>query len=107
MPWDLSNALRHALTFISPNAEEALSLLSLPLPPSRESIELAAHKFLEIGVGQDKTGWVNIRSGPLGAYIKSQMTKGTWVDAYWTREDSHKIVDVTGRFEPQCLHGIF
>ena len=87
------------LTFIiSPNAEEALTLLSLPLPPSRELIELAAHKFLEFGVGQNKTGWAIIRSGPLGAYMKSQMTKGIWVDAYWTREDSHKIVDVTGYF---------
>ena len=107
MPCGPSNGLCHALTFISPNAEEALSLLSLPLPPSRESIELAAHRFLEIGVGQDKTDWVYIRSGPLGAYIKSQMTKGAWVDAYWTREDSHKIVDVTGRFEPQYLYGSF
>ncbi|KAF8803908.1 Ribokinase-like protein [Phlegmacium glaucopus] len=81
---------------LRPNAEEALSLLSLPLPPSRESIELAADKFLEIGVGQDRTGWVIIRSGPLGLYMKTQMTKGAWVDAYWTTEDKHKIIDVTG-----------
>jgi hypothetical protein len=76
-----------------------LSLLSLPLPPSRESIELAAHKLIEIGVGQDKTGWVIIRSGALGAYMKSEMTKGSWVDAYWTEENNHKVVDVTGHFE--------
>lgn len=66
------------ISILSPNAEEALSLLSLPLPPSRESIELAADKFVQIGVGQDKTGWVVIRN------------------AYWTTEDNHKIVDVTG-----------
>lgn len=89
--------------FTSPNAEEALSLLSLPLAPSRESIELATDKFLEIGVGEGKTGWVIIRSGPLGCYMKSQMTKGVWVDAYWTTKDNHKVVDVTGRFEPQHL----
>lgn len=104
---DSSNAFFHALTSISPNAEEALSLLSLPLPPSRESIELAARKFLEIGVGQDKTGWVIIRSGALGAYMKSQVTKGAWVDAYWTREDSHKIIDVTGRSEFNLSDGVF
>lgn len=93
--------------FVSPNAEEALSLLSLPLPPSRELIEFAANKFLDIGVGQDRTGWVIIRSGALGAYMKNERTKGAWVDAYWTREDSHKIVDVTGRFGPPCLYGDF
>jgi len=85
-----------SISILSPNAEEALSLLSLPLPPSRESIELAAHKFLEIGVGQDKSGWVIIRSGPLGSYMISRVIKGVWVDAYWTTEDNHKIVDVTG-----------
>jgi len=81
--------------------------LSLSLPPSRESIELAAIRFLEIGVGQDKTGWVIIRSGPLGSYMKSQMTKGAWVDAYWTPEDNHKIVDVTGFFKSQYPYGVF
>jgi len=91
----LKNVLS-SISILSPNAEEALSLLSLPLPPSRELIELAAHKFLDIGVGQDKTGWIIIRSGALGAYMKSERTKGAWVDAYWTKEDNHEIVDVTG-----------
>ena len=81
----------------SPNAEEALSLLSLPLPPSRESIELATDKFLEIGIGRNETGWVIIRSGALGAYMKSKMTKGMWIQAFWTAQDDNKIVDVTGR----------
>ena len=80
----------------SPNAEEALSLLSLPLPPSKASIELATDKFLEIGVGRNKRGWVVIRSGALGAYMKSEVTKGTWVQAYWTAQDDNKIIDVTG-----------
>jgi hypothetical protein len=80
----------------SPNAEEALSLLSLPLPPSKESIELATDKFIEIGVGQDKMGWVIIRCGALGSYMKSETKKGMWVQAYWTEQDDDKIVDVTG-----------
>lgn len=80
----------------SPNAEEALSLLSLPLSPSKESIELATDKFLEIGVGQNKTGWVIIRSGALGAYMKSDKSNGMWVEAYWTAQDEDKVVDVTG-----------
>ena len=80
----------------SPNSEEALSLLSLPLPPSKESIELATDKFLEIGVGRNKTGWVIIRCGALGAYMKTEMKKGMWVQAYWTAQDDDKIVDVTG-----------
>jgi hypothetical protein len=80
----------------SPNAEEALSLLSLPLSPSKESIELATDKFLKIGVGRNKTGWVIIRCGALGSYMKSEMKKGMWIQAYWTAQDVDKIVDVTG-----------
>ena len=73
-----------------------MSILSFPLPPSKESIELATDKFLEIGVGRNRSGWVIIRCGALGAYMKRGMEKGMWVQAYWTAEDSDKIVDVTG-----------
>jgi len=92
---ELTFVLR-SISIFSPNAEEALSLLSFPLPPSRESIELATDKFLEVGVGRNKTGWVIIRSGALGAYMKCKMSKGTWIQAFWTAEDGNKIVDVTG-----------
>ncbi|KAF8803907.1 hypothetical protein BYT27DRAFT_7195248 [Phlegmacium glaucopus] len=92
---ELTLVLR-SISIFSPNAEEALSLLSLPLPPSKESIELATDKFLDIGVGQNKKGWVIIRSAALGAYMRSEMTKGMWVQAYWTAQDDDKIVDVTG-----------
>ncbi|KAF8164977.1 Ribokinase-like protein [Crassisporium funariophilum] len=85
-----------SITILSPNAEEALSLLSIPLPPTTESIERAANEFLEIGVGLEKQGWVIIRSGELGAYLKSVQTEGAWIDAYWTASDVEKIVDVTG-----------
>lgn len=90
----------------SPNAEEALSLLSLPLPPSKESIELATNKFLEIGVGRNKMGWVIIRCGALGAYMKSEMKKGVWVQAYWTAQDDDKIVDVTGSFRAHPVYDV-
>ncbi|KAJ7499142.1 Ribokinase-like protein [Mycena latifolia] len=69
---------------LSPNAEEALSLLSLPLPPTKKLIEEAAHKFLELGVGVDGKGCVIIRSGSMGA------------SSFWTSKDADKIVDVTG-----------
>ena len=36
----------------SPNAEEALSLLSIPLPPTKNTIEKATDEFLDIGVGE-------------------------------------------------------
>ncbi|KAF9485382.1 Ribokinase-like protein [Pholiota conissans] len=81
---------------LSPNAEEALSLLSVPLPPTKETIEKAADEFLVFGVGPQNSGWVVIRSGGMGAYIKSQGTQGKWVDAFWTSEATEKIVDVTG-----------
>jgi len=28
--------------------------------------------------------------------MKSEVTKGTWVQAYWTAQDDSKIIDVTG-----------
>jgi len=81
--------------FDSPNAEEALSLLSIPLPPTKKMIEKATDNFLAIGVGKEGSGWVIIRCGALGSYIKSRATKGQWVEAFWA-EDVDKVVDVTG-----------
>jgi hypothetical protein len=81
----------------SPNAEEALSILSIPLPPSKVMIEKATDDFLDIGVGKDGSGWVLIRCGALGAYMKSRATEGEWVEAFWA-EDVGKVVDVTGAF---------
>jgi len=82
----------------SPNAEEASSLLSFPLPPNKSTIEKAASKFLDFGIGTGGKGSVVIRSGQLGAYVKSRGTNGIWVDAYWTesQEDAQHVVDVTG-----------
>jgi len=80
----------------SPNAEEAFSILSRPLPVSEGGIEQAADELLELGIGDGGGGWVIIRSGPLGAYAKSRATKGVWVGAYWTAADKDKVVDVTG-----------
>ena len=79
----------------SPNAEEALSLLSLPLPPLMRTIEAAADTFLTYNIGGG-SGWVIIRSGALGAYIKSQKAEGQWINAFWTAKDKDRIVDVTG-----------
>lgn len=39
-----------------------------------------------------------IRSGGLGAYVKSGSRAGEWVEAYWSEKDEDKIVDVTGRY---------
>lgn len=74
-----------------------MSLLSLPLPPTKDLIENAADKFLNFGVGDGNFGWVIIRSGVMGAYIKSRDTQGTWVSAFWTAKDSDKVADVTGK----------
>ncbi|TEB35435.1 Ribokinase-like protein [Coprinellus micaceus] len=85
-----------SISVLSPNAEEALNLLSLPLPPSRTTIEQAADLFLGFGVGEGGKGWVVIRSGGLGAYVRSKERVGEWVEAFWTEKDGEKIVDVTG-----------
>ena len=80
----------------SPNAEEALSLLSIPLPPTKNMIEKATDEILDIGVGKEGRGWVIMRCGALGAYLKSRATKGQWIEAFWTEKDVDKVVDVTG-----------
>ncbi|KAI9510441.1 Ribokinase-like protein [Russula earlei] len=90
-------ALRNLLPLISvlsPNAEEALSLLSVPLPPTKSSIERACHSFLDFGLGPGGTGWVIIRSGSLGAYVACRSQPGAWIDAYWRTDE--RVVDVTG-----------
>ncbi len=81
----------------SPNAEEALSLLSLPLPPQRQTIETAADRFLAYNIGGG-SGWIIIRSGAMGAYIKNKKADGQWINAFWTPEEQDKIVDVTGLY---------
>ena len=80
----------------SPNAEEALSLLSLPKFPTKQLIEHAASKFLDMGVGRAGAGCVIIRSGAMGAYVATRTKGGQWVDAFWA-DRAEKIVDVTGR----------
>ncbi|KAF8211324.1 Ribokinase-like protein [Mycena galopus ATCC 62051] len=84
------------INILSPNAEEALSLLSLPLPPSKKLIEHAAHKFLELSVGAQGKGCVIIRSGSMGACVASKDQSTRWVPAFWTSKNENKIVDVTG-----------
>jgi len=84
------------VSILSPNAEEALSVLSLPHPVTKSQIEAACSRFLDIGVGMDGNGSVIIRSGHLGAYFATREHGGRWIDAYWGTEDAHKVVDVTG-----------
>ncbi|KAJ7774357.1 Ribokinase-like protein [Mycena maculata] len=84
------------VNILSPNAEEALALLSLPLPPTQKLIEEAAHKFLEFGVGVNGNGCVIIRSGAMGACVAMKNQSPRWVSAFWTSEEEDKIVDVTG-----------
>jgi hypothetical protein len=88
--------LEYEFCHASPNAEEAFSLLSRPLPVSKEGIAEAAREFLDFGVGHEGSGWVIIRSGALGAYVRSRATEGAWVDAFWTTADAGRVLDVTG-----------
>lgn len=68
----------------------------MALPPTKTSIEEAAEKFLEFGVGNKGRGSVIIRSGELGAYVATRANGGKWIDAFWADQD--KVVDVTGLF---------
>ncbi|KAJ4472267.1 Ribokinase-like protein [Lentinula aciculospora] len=83
-----------SIDILSPNAEEALSLLSMSYvqPISKSSIEEAANQFLQLGAKEA----VIIRSGGLGAYVLTRKAGGKWIGAFWTQADALKIVDVTG-----------
>lgn len=85
------------MTYRSPNAEEALSLLSMPQPPTKKSIEEACQKFLNFGIGHEGRGHVIIRSGAMGAYVASRDKPGQWIEAYWRTNDASRIGDVTGK----------
>jgi hypothetical protein len=84
------------LVLTSPNAEEALSLLALPKVPTKQLVEHAASKLIDMGVGKAGTGCVIIRSGAMGAYVVTRAKGGQWIDAFWN-DDRGKIIDVTGR----------
>ncbi|KAI0637860.1 Ribokinase-like protein [Trametes polyzona] len=85
------------ISVLSPNAEEALSLLSMPTPPTKELVEQACRRFLDMGVGPDGTGSVIIRSGAMGACVARRDQPISWVDAYWSGPGgAARVVDVTG-----------
>ncbi|KAL1761399.1 Ribokinase-like protein [Schizophyllum commune] len=83
-----------SISILSPNAEEAQCLLSMPGTPTRESVEEAAAKFLDYGIGEAGEGAVIIRSGALGAYVLTREKGGRWIEAYW--QDQKDVADVTG-----------
>lgn len=82
----------------SPNAEEALCLLSMPTKPTKELVEQACGRLLDMGVGLDGKGSVIIRSGAMGACIGSRGQPYTWVEAFWDENHSDRVVDVTGMY---------
>jgi len=84
------------IDILSPNSKEAMELLSIADPPSKEVIERACAKFLDHGVGPEGRGHVVIRCDEMGAYVACRQRAGVWVDAFWTKDDSDKVVDVTG-----------
>jgi len=91
----LLQILRH-IDILSPNAKEALSLLSITDVPSKEVVERAASIFLEHGVGPEGQGHVVIRCDKLGVFVAYRQKPGVWVEAFWTKNDGEKVVDVTG-----------
>ncbi|KAJ3803113.1 Ribokinase-like protein [Lentinula aff. detonsa] len=88
------NRVLPLIDILSPNAEEALSLLSIPIvqPVRKSSVEEAANRFLQLGAKDV----VIIRSGALGAYVLTRRAGGKWIDPFWTKADTSKIRDVTG-----------
>jgi len=85
------------IDILSPNAMEALTILSMSVENvTREMVEDACLQLLAMDVGKEGKGAVIIRSGELGAYVKQGRKKGLWIDAYWGENRLEKVVDVTG-----------
>lgn len=74
-----------------------MCLLSIEQPLTRGSVESAASRFLEFGIGDTGDGHIIIRSGPMGSYVASRAMKGRWIDAFWGEGDKDKVIDVTGK----------
>ncbi|KAG9317235.1 hypothetical protein JVU11DRAFT_1428 [Chiua virens] len=83
---------------LSPNAQEAFALLSWTSPITRDTVQSAALHFLNLGIGPSGKGCVIIRSAALGACVASCEMGCRWVDAFWSSQDTSKIVDVTGQY---------
>ncbi|KAI6164915.1 Ribokinase-like protein, partial [Pisolithus thermaeus] len=60
------------ISILSPNAEEALSLLTMSTSVTVESVEAAAVRFLNIGVGSSGQGCVIIRMWCAGSLCSDQ-----------------------------------
>ena len=76
----------------SPNAEEALTILSIPLPVTKAKVQAAASAFIK------RCPIVVIRCGELGAFIQGtqQIKDGCWIAAFWNMDSAGQVVDVTG-----------
>ncbi|CAE6522159.1 unnamed protein product [Rhizoctonia solani] len=91
----------HRIDILSPNAEEALGLLSIDRSRADDPsiIEHAAAQFLSFGIGKAGSGHAVIRCGAMGAYtatLEAGVAKGWWTPAYWTPANAGAVVDVTG-----------
>ncbi|KAF8760820.1 pfkB family carbohydrate kinase [Rhizoctonia solani] len=77
----------HRVDILSPNAEEALGLLSIDKAGAYDYsvIEYAAARLLSFGVGKMLLG------------IEGGIVRGWWTPAYWGPEDKGAVVDVTGK----------
>ncbi|KZW04333.1 Ribokinase-like protein [Exidia glandulosa HHB12029] len=84
-------AILPQISILSPNAEEALTLLSLPSQPTKELVEQAGSILLAKGTRDA----VIIRSGAMGAYVLTR-DRSLWVPAFWMPQDAERVVDVTG-----------
>ncbi|KAH8830317.1 Ribokinase-like protein, partial [Flagelloscypha sp. PMI_526] len=84
------------ITILSPNAEEALSLLSISGVPNPSVIENAAQELFSFSPRPNFS--VVIRSGHLGAFVLTSSVK-RWIPAYWNADEpvhQGNVVDVTG-----------
>jgi len=81
------------VSILSPNADEALSLLAIPGPPTKVLIMRAAQE-LYTAAPEGKPGAVIVRSGDMGAFLYSPQYPGRWVPP--CAREGREVKDVTG-----------
>ncbi|ODN92057.1 pfkB family carbohydrate kinase superfamily protein [Cryptococcus wingfieldii CBS 7118] len=87
---------------LSPNHEELFSFYDIPTmsvqsPSLRPTVErLVTFLIHDIGIGADGEGIIVIRCGSLGSCVGTKQGGLKWCPAYWDRENSKRVKDVTG-----------
>jgi hypothetical protein len=96
---------------IRPNHEELLAIYDQPCKIStfqelQEVISNVIHHLLDnVGVGPNGAGAVVVRCGRHGSCVGTKSKGIKWFPAYFTEQDSGRVIDVSGGKFTSCSAG--